>query len=68
MLRLLAERQLIVSRQLVDWLLQRLPREASAVEDAVSRIDAMTLASGQPFDRNAANLLLTQLDAGKSVE
>ncbi|TCS32850.1 DnaA protein [Acetobacter aceti NBRC 14818] len=61
MLRLLAERQLVVPRQITDWLLQRLPREASVIEDAVSRIDAVTLASGQPFDLRAATRLLADL-------
>lgn len=61
MLRLLAERQLVIPRQVSDWLLQRLPREALAVEEAVSRIDRVTLETGQPFDRAAAARLLAAM-------
>ncbi|NHN87651.1 chromosomal replication initiator DnaA [Acetobacter sp. LMG 1627] len=61
MLRLLAERQLVVSRHVTDWLLHRLPREAVAIEEAVRRIDVVTLATAQPLDRAAASRVLAAM-------
>lgn len=63
MLRLLAERQLVVARPVTEWLLHRLPREARAVQEAVSRIDSLTLATGQPLDRAAAAQILSDMTA-----
>ncbi|GBR08420.1 chromosome replication initiator DnaA [Acetobacter oeni LMG 21952] len=61
MLRLLAERQLVVTRPVTEWLLHRLPREARAVHEAVARIDAMTLAAGIPLDRKGAARVLEDI-------
>ncbi|NHO32982.1 chromosomal replication initiator DnaA [Acetobacter sp. LMG 1636] len=61
MLRLLAERQLVVSRSVTEWLLHRLPREARAVQEVVARIDAATLVSGAPLDRSGAARVLAEM-------
>ena len=41
--RLLAERQLRVAEAVQQWLVQRLPRSAAALHDAVARLDAAAL-------------------------
>ncbi len=41
--RLLADRQLRPAPAVHDWLLNRLPRSAAAVRDAVARLDAASL-------------------------
>ncbi|GBQ98167.1 chromosome replication initiator DnaA [Acetobacter nitrogenifigens DSM 23921 = NBRC 105050] len=61
MLRLLAERQLVVAASVVEWMLPRLPREARAVQLAVQRIDAASLSTGAAFDRAAASALIEEL-------
>ncbi len=68
MLRLLAERQLVVSRAITEWLLHRLPREARAVQEAVARIDAKMLTSGAPLDRVAAACVLADMSMASLTE
>jgi chromosomal replication initiation ATPase DnaA len=41
--RLLAERQLRLPEAVREWLVQRLPRSAAALREAVARLDAVAL-------------------------
>ncbi|CAI3947085.1 Chromosomal replication initiation ATPase DnaA (DnaA) (PDB:1L8Q) [Commensalibacter communis] len=61
LLRLLAERQLVVPSTMIDWLLVRLPRTASAIREAVRRLDEATLAHGGGVTRNLAIRVLEDL-------
>lgn len=68
LLRLLAERQLVVSSSMIDWLLVRLPRTASAIREAVHRLDKATLADGGGVTRNLAIRVLEDLLSFDSIE
>jgi chromosomal replication initiation ATPase DnaA len=59
--RLLAERQLTVAESVQEWLLQRLPRTAGALQDAAVRLDAASLARRQPITRALARANLSDL-------
>ncbi len=64
LLRLLAERQLVVSSQMVEWLLLRLPRDADAMREAARLLDQAALASGTSVTRALAASVLETLLAG----
>ncbi|QEO16506.1 P-loop NTPase family protein [Acetobacter vaccinii] len=63
LLRLLAERQVVVAPQVTRWLLPRLPRRASAVRDCVAMLDQAALAEGGPVTRALAARVLDILAA-----
>lgn len=67
-LRLLAERQLVVSSSMIEWLIIRLPRTASAIREAVHRLDKATLADGGGVTRNLAIRVLEDLLSFEFVE
>lgn len=60
-LRLLAERQLVVSPFITEWLLLRLPRTALAIRETVQRLDQATLATGYGITRTLAMQVLEDL-------
>ncbi|MCE2566039.1 chromosomal replication initiator DnaA [Komagataeibacter sp. FNDCF1] len=66
LLRLLAERQVVVAQPVVEWLLRRLPRTARAMQEAVRRLDHAALATGRPVTRMLAARVLADMlvDAG----
>ena len=61
LLRLLSERQLAVPQSVVEWLLLRLPREASAMREAARLLDQAALESGTGVTRALAALVLDEL-------
>ena len=61
LLRLLAERQLVVGQHVTDWLCRRLPRTGSALLEAVERLDAEALARRRPVTRTMARHVLADL-------
>ncbi|QNT78560.1 P-loop NTPase family protein [Entomobacter blattae] len=61
MLKLMACHQLVVSTAVVDWLLQRLPRTAPAVYEAVERIDRFSFQHGLALTREVAGQVLQQM-------
>ena len=66
LLRLLAERQMIVSKPILDWLLRHLPRTGDAIVAAVERLDRAGLAHGRPLTRvQAREVLSGLLDEGE---
>lgn len=58
LLRLLVERQLVVGPAVVDWMLARLPRTASAMRDAARALDEAALASGRRVTRALAAFVI----------
>ncbi|GBQ15994.1 chromosome replication initiator DnaA [Swaminathania salitolerans LMG 21291] len=67
LLRLIAERQIVVAKPMIDWLLRHLPRTGAAIVEAVDRLDEAGLASGRPLTpamaRNALKGLLEEDDS-----
>lgn len=61
LLRLLAERQIVVGAQVTEWLLRRLPRRASAMRDCVAMLDQAALESGGRVTRTLAATVLESL-------
>ncbi|NVN00976.1 MULTISPECIES: HdaA/DnaA family protein [Asaia] len=61
LLRLIAERQMIVSKPILDWLLRHLPRTGDAIVTAVERLDQAGLAHGRPLTRALAREVLSGL-------
>lgn len=61
LLRLIAERQLVVSKPILDWLTRNLPRTGDAILAAVERLDHAGLAHGRPLTRALAREVLAGL-------
>ncbi|GAA4504477.1 P-loop NTPase family protein [Gluconacetobacter tumulicola] len=61
LLRHLADRQIVVSQPVTEWLLRRLPRTASAIRDAAIRLDQAGLAAGRRVTRALAVAALHDL-------
>jgi chromosomal replication initiation ATPase DnaA len=61
LLRLAANRQLVLNAQVSQFLLTRLPRTPAALREAVARLDQAALASGGKITRNLAAQILTDL-------
>ena len=61
MLRLLAERRLVLPEHLIGWLLCHLPRTTSAVAVAVDLLDQAGLSQGRPITRAMAKKILSEL-------
>lgn len=61
LLRHLADRQIVVSQPVTEWLLRRLPRTASAIRDAAIRLDQAGLAAGRRVTRALAVTALHDL-------
>jgi chromosomal replication initiation ATPase DnaA len=64
LMRLLVERQLAVTRPVVDWLLPRLPRTAGAMREAARRLDETAMAFGRRVTRPLAAAVLAGMLAG----
>ena len=67
LVRLLAERQLVVTAPVQAWLLAHLPRTPGALREAVARLDRAALSSGRPITRPFAadvlcNLIVTEME------
>jgi chromosomal replication initiation ATPase DnaA len=63
LVRLLAERQLVVAASVQAWLLARLPRTPGALREAVARLDRAALVAGRPITRAFAAATLGDLIA-----
>ncbi|MDI2090052.1 P-loop NTPase family protein [Commensalibacter oyaizuii] len=61
LLRLLAERQLVVSSSMIDWLIIRLPRTAFSIREAVNRLDKAAMEEGGGITRGLAIRVLSDL-------
>ncbi|QDH17615.1 DnaA/Hda family protein [Swingsia samuiensis] len=61
LLSLLADRQLVVSQSVTEWLWKHLPRTGSALVRAVERLDEVALARGIPITRGLAQEILPDL-------
>jgi chromosomal replication initiation ATPase DnaA len=65
--RLLAERQLRLPEAVQEWLVQRLPRRASALGDAVGRLDAASLEQRRNITVRFAAVALADLLAPDEI-
>jgi chromosomal replication initiation ATPase DnaA len=61
LIRLINERQLLVSEVVHEWLLRRLPRTPGALRDAVARLDEVALAGGSAITRTLAASALADM-------
>jgi chromosomal replication initiation ATPase DnaA len=61
LIRLLGERQLIVSETVHEWLLRRLPRTPAMLREAVERLDEAALAGGSAITRALAATVLADV-------
>ncbi|GBD56297.1 DnaA/Hda family protein [Gluconobacter wancherniae] len=61
LLSLLADRQLVVSQPVTDWLWRHLPRTGKALVCAVEQLDQAALARGVPITRALAQEVLADL-------
>ena len=66
LVKLLADRQLFVSRPLMDYLMTRMERTFAAAALLVSRLDQAALATGRPLSRQLAGPILADL-AGENA-
>jgi chromosomal replication initiation ATPase DnaA len=58
LMRLIADRQLSVSKAVQDWLLLRLPRSPGALREAVARLDRESMATGAAITQRLAARML----------
>jgi chromosomal replication initiation ATPase DnaA len=61
LLRLIADRQLVVAPAVQEWLLLRLPRSPAVLREAVARLDRAALATGGKIGRPLAAAALADL-------
>lgn len=58
LLRLIAERQLVVSTSVIEWLNLYLPRSASTIREAVRLLDEAALSKGSGITKSLAAIIL----------
>jgi chromosomal replication initiation ATPase DnaA len=58
--RLIADRQLVMTRAAQDWVLHHLPRSPATIREAVARLDRESLASGVAITRSLAVTVLKE--------
>lgn len=63
LIRLVRDRQLVVSEAVHEWLLRRLPRTPAALHEAVERLDEAALAGGSAITRALAATVLGDMIA-----
>ncbi len=61
LVKLFADRQVVVTAKLIPYLLSRMPRSAGAARALVSALDGMALAAGRPITRPLAGEALDRL-------
>ena len=61
LMRLLADRQLVVGPGLQEWLLLRLPRSPAALREAAARLDRAALASGRGVTKAIAAAIVEEM-------
>jgi chromosomal replication initiation ATPase DnaA len=65
LIRLVRDRQIVVSEAVHEWLLRRLPRTPAALRDAVARLDEAALAGGSAITRALAATVLGDMIASE---
>jgi chromosomal replication initiation ATPase DnaA len=68
LIKLLADRQLMISPRVRKWLLLRLPRSPAVLREAVARLDRESLVSGIAITRQLAARVLNEISAMESRE
>jgi chromosomal replication initiation ATPase DnaA len=65
-IKLMADRQLIISQAVRRWLLVRLPRSPAVLREAVARLDGESLVSGMAITRQLAARVLSEFSVVES--
>jgi chromosomal replication initiation ATPase DnaA len=60
LMRLISDRQLVVTKAVQEWLLLRLPRSPTGLAEAVARLDRASLASGTAITRTLAARVIVE--------
>ena len=68
MIKLMADRQLIMSQAVQKWLLLRLPRSPAVLREAVARLDQESLVSGMAITRHLAARVLNEFSVAELQE
>lgn len=68
LLKLFADRQLVVAPALIPYLVARMDRSLAAARDLVARLDALALARGGPVTRQLAADLLGTRDGAEALD
>jgi chromosomal replication initiation ATPase DnaA len=68
LIKLMADRQLMISQAVQKWLLLRLPRSPAVLREAVARLDRESLVSGIAITRQLAARVLTEFSVAESQE
>jgi chromosomal replication initiation ATPase DnaA len=68
LIKLMADRQLMISPTVQKWLLLRLPRSPAVLREAVARLDRESLVSGIAITRQLAARVLNEFSAVESRE
>jgi chromosomal replication initiation ATPase DnaA len=64
MVKLFADRQVVVDDRIIHWLVARMERSLAAARTIVARLDQLALARGSKITRAMAAEVLAQMDAG----
>jgi chromosomal replication initiation ATPase DnaA len=68
LIKLMADRQLMISQAVQKWLLLRLPRSPAVLREAVTRLDQEGLVSGMAITRQLAARVLNEFSVVESQE
>jgi chromosomal replication initiation ATPase DnaA len=68
LIKLMADRQLMISQAVQKWLLLRLPRSPAVLREAVARLDRESLVSGMAITRHLAGRVLNEFSVSESQE
>jgi chromosomal replication initiation ATPase DnaA len=66
MVKLFADRQVVVDDRIIAWLVARMERSLAAARTVVSRLDQLALARGSKITRALAAEVLAEMDSGAS--
>ncbi len=64
MVKLFADRQVVVDDRIIHWLVARMERSLAAARTIVARLDQLALARGSKITRAMAAEVLAQMEAG----
>ncbi len=68
LIKLMADRQLVISQAVQKWLLLRLPRSPAVLRETVARLDQESLVSGLAITRRLAARVLDEFSFSESQE
>lgn len=68
LIKLIADRQLMISQAVQKWLLLRLPRSPAVLREAVARLDQESLVSGMAITRQLAARVIEKISSSEPQE